>query len=279
VNSWIALVDPVRRVLRGTAGFGPGMSFVAHEYSLDDDNVMAVNAIKTRRPIVFADMLAQADAEGWGEVARVADLRMVVYAPLRASGQVLGVFGVGVAAMEVPETESSLLATFGDQLASALWRIRTDRDREQQVVRLQQAYEQQAKLTEVVRELSTPVIPVHDGVLVLPLVGTIDSTRSAQIMDSLLSAVQRQNASVVIVDVTGVPMVDSGVANHLLQAVSAASLLGARCVLVGISPVVAQTMVQLGIDLRGVVTCGNLQAGIAHALRTLKLQIRPVRAS
>jgi rsbT co-antagonist protein RsbR len=152
-----------------------------------------------------------------------------------------------------------------------------DREREGQVEHLQNAYETQARLLEVVRELSTPVIPLYRGILVLPLVGTIDSSRSAQIMDALLAAVVRDQASVVILDVTGVAVVDSGVADHLLRSIRATSLLGASCVLVGISPVVAQTMVALGVDLSEVVTRGDLEAGVAHALRLLGLGIRPIR--
>jgi rsbT co-antagonist protein RsbR len=135
-----------------------------------------------------------------------------------------------------------------------------------QVAALEEAYASQARLLETVRELSTPVIPVHDGVLVLPLVGTIDSVRSAQVMESLLNAIQKDRASFVIIDITGVPTVDTGVANHLLRSTRAAALLGARCVLVGVSPAVAQTLVQLGVDFGDLVTRSDLQAGIAYAL-------------
>ena len=139
------------------------------------------------------------------------------------------------------------------------------------------SYETQARLLDVVRELSTPVIPVYQGILALPLIGTIESSRSAQIMEALLAAVAQDKASVVILDVTGVPVVDSSTADHLLKATRAASLLGARCVLSGISPAVAQTMVQLGVDLRGVMTCRNLQASVAYALRLRGLEVRPVQ--
>jgi anti-anti-sigma factor len=278
VTCWIGLIDPSGRVLRPAAAAGPGTRLVpSDEYPLDDPTIMAVATLQGGRAIFIGDIQARADAEGWGHVARDAGMRGMVQVPLLASGQALGVLGVGSSAPRLPEDELSLIAAFGNQLATALLRVRMDRERGEQVAKLQQAYEQQAKLLDVVRELSTPVIPVHDRVLVLPLVGTIDSIRSAQIMDALLSAVQRERASVVILDVTGVPVVDSRVANHLLQAARAASLLGARCVLVGISPVVAQTIVALGIDLAGVVTRGNLQAGIAHALELLELEIRPVR--
>ena len=124
----------------------------------------------------------------------------------------------------------------------------------------------QQQLLDVIREISTPVMPVHDEVLVLPLVGTIDSARSARIMETLLTGIQENAAEVVIIDITGVPIVDTAVANHLIQATRAATLLGAHCVLVGVSAEVAQTLVQLGVNLSTLVTRSNLQAGITYAL-------------
>jgi rsbT co-antagonist protein RsbR len=124
----------------------------------------------------------------------------------------------------------------------------------------------QQQLLDVIREISSPVIPVHDDVLVLPLVGTIDSARSSRIMETLLTGVQEHAAEVVIIDITGVPIVDTAVANHLIQATRAATLLGAHCVLVGVSAEVAQTLVQLGVNLSTLVTRSNLQAGITYAL-------------
>jgi rsbT co-antagonist protein RsbR len=116
-----------------------------------------------------------------------------------------------------------------------------------------------------IRELSTPLIPLHAGILALPLVGTIDSYRATQIMESLLVGIAEQQADVVIIDITGVPVVDTGVGNHLLQAAQAAKLLGAQVILVGISTEVAQTMVQLGINLTQIVTLATLEAGITYA--------------
>ena len=136
----------------------------------------------------------------------------------------------------------------------------------------------QEQLLNMIREISSPVIPVHDDVLVLPLVGTIDSARSARIMETLLTGVQEHAAEVVIIDITGVPIVDTAVANHLIQATRAATLLGAHCVLVGVSAEVAQTLVQLGVNLSTLVTRSNLQAGITYALarqgRAITTQVR-----
>jgi rsbT co-antagonist protein RsbR len=140
---------------------------------------------------------------------------------------------------------------------------------------LREVIGQQARLIETIRELSTPVMPVHDQILVLPLIGSIDSERSGQIMEALLTSVQQQSAEMVIIDITGVPIVDTAVANHLIQAIRAVNLLGAQCVLVGISPEVAQTVVQLGLNLSTLITRSNLQAGIAYALARQGLEIKP----
>jgi rsbT co-antagonist protein RsbR len=124
-----------------------------------------------------------------------------------------------------------------------------------------------------IRELSTPLIPLHTGILALPLVGTIDSHRASQIMETLLEGIARQQADVVIMDITGVPVVDTAVGNHLVQAARAAELLGARVILVWISAEVAQTMVQLGINLSRIVTLATLQSGIEYALELQGLAI------
>ena len=128
---------------------------------------------------------------------------------------------------------------------------------------------EQQMLIDGIRAISTPVIPVHDEIIVLPLVGSIDTARAEQIMEALLTGVQRYTAEIVILDITGVPLVDTAVANHLVQAMRAATLLGAHCVLVGISAEVAQLMVQLGVHLGNITTCSNLQAGISYALDRL----------
>ncbi|NJN67098.1 MAG: STAS domain-containing protein [Chloroflexaceae bacterium] len=118
----------------------------------------------------------------------------------------------------------------------------------------------------LVRELSTPIMPIYPGILVLPLVGNVDPTRAGQIMETLLEGISSYQADTVIMDITGVAVVDTDVANYLLQAARAARLLGSQVVLVGISSTIAQTMVHLGIGLETVTTRSNLQAGIEYAL-------------
>lgn len=130
-----------------------------------------------------------------------------------------------------------------------------------------------AAQTATLTEIASPIVPVHEGILVLPLIGAIESQRANQIVDGLLQAINTQRASVVIIDITGVPVIDTAVANYVLQAAQAARLLGATAILVGVSPAIAQTMVQLGIDLSALRVRANLQAGIEDALAMNGLSI------
>jgi anti-anti-sigma factor len=140
-------------------------------------------------------------------------------------------------------------------------------ENEQTLLELQDALHSRDLLSRTVRDLSSPVLPVHDGVLVMPLIGVIDSERAAILTQSLLHAIEQHRARTVLIDVTGVPLVDTQVAAVLLQAAAATKLLGAQPVLVGIRPELAQTIVGLGVDLRSIVTHGTLQDGIGYALR------------
>jgi rsbT co-antagonist protein RsbR len=119
-----------------------------------------------------------------------------------------------------------------------------------------------------VRELSTPVIRIFDRILLLPLVGTIDTGRAQQIMETILLRVSEEQARVVIIDISGVPVVDTKVAEHMILTTNAVRLLGAETVIAGISPVVAKTIVQLGISLPALATRGRLQEAIQLALQT-----------
>ena len=121
--------------------------------------------------------------------------------------------------------------------------------------------------TAALAEMSTPLLTISDTTVVMPLVGAVDSRRVGQIMDTLLQGVSVSRASIVILDITGVAVVDTQVANAFIRASQAVSLLGAQVVLTGIRPEVAQTLVQLGVDLRSIITRGTLQDGITYALR------------
>ncbi|RWR04313.1 STAS domain-containing protein [Siminovitchia fortis] len=116
------------------------------------------------------------------------------------------------------------------------------------------------------QELSAPLIPVFEKISVMPLVGTIDTDRARLIMENLLSGVVKHRSEVVLIDITGVPVVDTMVAHHIIQAADAVRLVGSRCMLVGIRPEIAQTIVNLGINLNQITTTSTLQKGIEKAM-------------
>ncbi|MER5831378.1 STAS domain-containing protein [Streptomyces sp. NPDC002130] len=124
-------------------------------------------------------------------------------------------------------------------------------------------------------EVATPVIKLWEGIVAVPLIGTLDSARSQVVMESLLDAIVAERARYAILDITGVPTVDSLVAQHLMKTVAAARLMGAECIVSGIRPAIAQTIVHLGIDLGTVVTRSSLADALAHALRQQGIAVAP----
>ena len=127
-------------------------------------------------------------------------------------------------------------------------------------------------------ELSTPVLQLRPGLLILPIIGMLDSRRAQQLTEQLLQAIRARRGKVVVLDVTGVVAVDSRVANHLIQTVDAARLMGATAIVTGVSPEVAQTLAGLGISLGNVTTVADLQGGIDEADRLLGLRVVAVDA-
>ncbi|WP_062350864.1 RsbT co-antagonist protein RsbRA [Bacillus kwashiorkori] len=123
------------------------------------------------------------------------------------------------------------------------------------------------------KELSAPLIPVFEGISVMPLVGTIDTERAKQLMENLLEGVVKHRAEVVLIDITGVPIVDTMVAHYLIQAAEAVRLIGAKCMLVGIRPEIAQTIVTIGINLDSLITKNTLKTGIEAALEMTNRKI------
>ncbi len=139
---------------------------------------------------------------------------------------------------------------------------------------LETAYETQSQLLETVRQLSTPIVPIYSGILILPLIGQLDTHRAQQVMEKALEAIQHHEAEILIIDITGVPVVDTRVAQYLLQMASAANLLGSKVLLTGIRPEVAQTIVHLDIDISKLTTLASLQSGLEYALTIMDLAIR-----
>ena len=127
--------------------------------------------------------------------------------------------------------------------------------------------------TRMLIDLSTPVLKVWDDVVLLPLIGSIDGDRATQIIENLLEAIVQNNAKVAVIDVTGVSIIDTYVAQHLMKTISAAEMLGARVLITGISPEVAQTLVKLGIDFSTIHACGPLREGIAKAMEMTQSSI------
>lgn len=168
---------------------------------------------------------------------------------------------------------------YGDsptQLAEQLWEvsqlldvlgmhtIRTFQKSRESVIKRQQ---------EELLELSTPVVKLWEGVLALPMIGTLDSQRTQVVMESLLQRIVDTGSEIAIIDITGVPTVDTLVAQHLLKTVTAIRLMGADCIISGVRPQIAQTIVHLGLDLQGVVTKANLADALSLALRRLGLSV------
>src|SRR6058998_2406867 len=122
---------------------------------------------------------------------------------------------------------------------------------------------------EAIRELSTPVLQVRERLLILPIIGVIDSQRARQLTEQLLRGIRNNRAKVVVVDITGVPTIDSTVANHLVQTVEASRLMGASVIITGLSSEIAQTLVTIGVDLSKMNAVGDLQGGIEEAERLL----------
>jgi rsbT co-antagonist protein RsbR len=126
-----------------------------------------------------------------------------------------------------------------------------------------------ARQAREIMEISTPVVQVWDGILLVPLIGTLDSQRTQQVMEKLLTSIAETNSPVALIDITGVPTIDTQTARHLVETVTAVRLLGSEVLLTGVRPAIAQTLVHLGIELSGIITRSSLSSGLKQALDIL----------
>jgi rsbT co-antagonist protein RsbR len=190
-----------------------------------------------------------------------------------ASGESVGETSRFVLAMKKPlfdGLQQQIPEHDGRALGQALWWVSTLVDKmaahtvsTYQITREDIIRRQQAELL----ELSTPVVKLWDGVLAVPMIGTLDSSRTQLVMEALLQRIVETGAELSIIDITGVPTVDTLVAQHLLKTVTAIRLMGADCIISGIRPQIAQTIVHLGIDLQGITTKSSLADALAVALK------------
>jgi rsbT co-antagonist protein RsbR len=189
-----------------------------------------------------------------------------------AQGRTAGETSVFVLALKKPLFPAVQRSVGSDPtlLADAVWTmsVLVDKLAQHTATTFQKSREQIIqRQQEELLELSTPVVKLWDGVLAVPMIGTLDSSRTQMVMEALLQAIVDTGSELAIIDITGVPTVDTLVAQHLLKTVTAIRLMGADCIISGIRPQIAQTIVHLGIDLQGVSTKATLADALALALR------------
>ena len=163
---------------------------------------------------------------------------------------------------EMLGSDNELMSQFGAALNDTV----ADIDRQIDTIRRQQ--DTQSAMEHLVRQLQTPILELWDDVLCLPVIGMVDSRRSAEMMETLLTEIVAHRSKYVILDITGVEIVDTRTADHFVKVMKSAELLGTRCVMTGIRPAVAQTLVELGVDLGSIHTLRNLQEGLRFCLRS-----------
>lgn len=210
--------------------------------------------IRTGQPILKLE--EPEEPEGWILTTKM---------PLRnETGEIIGTFGISHDITAIKQAQAALEKAYAEVEQQVQERTAELRHEIIERERLQQAVIEAQR--RAIQELSTPIIPALEGVIIMPLIGSVDSLRARDITRALLAGISRHQARVVILDVTGVPLIDSGVANHLNKTMQAARLKGARTIVTGISEAVAETIVDLGIDWSKIETMIDLQTGLKAAL-------------
>lgn len=254
----------------GTGAVGRQMAAEGARLRLGESSMIGW-CVANRRPRLAADTR---DDPMFLPSPLLPETRSEMALPLRIGERVIGALDVQSRSVNAFSPEHvTVFQAMADQLAVAMENARIVAEMRRVNQALEQTLRTQERLMDTIRALSTPVVPLLNGIILLPIVGHIDTQRSQQIMEQLLNGVQQHRARVAILDITGVALVDTSVANSLIQAAQAVNLLGAEVVLVGIRPEVAQTMVALGVDLSAMATRSNLQAGIEYALDRLGQEI------
>jgi anti-anti-sigma regulatory factor len=249
---------------RARAGVIQGASLSAAEFqSLLDRSQSALGSHWWRWPLAPAPPAALQPPAGAGHT---------LILPLVFTDQIGFVALEGSASQPDREILPTLIR-FADKIAVALDTARVFQDRLRTIDELQRLTTEQRALRATVLELSTPLLPLLPGVLVLPLIGAIDAIRAERILEAELQAITHQHAQVVLVDITGTSVVDTSVAMQLIRAADAARLLGCDTILVGVQPEIAQTLVGLGADLRGITTRSTLAEGLQAALHMVGFRL------
>jgi rsbT co-antagonist protein RsbR len=228
------------------------------------------------RAAIDSGQLTDVASREWDDVRRMLDDLSRNRAALGFSPSQTAMFVFSLKEALFPQLRTEL-GKDPTKLANATWAVSTLLDRlglytteVYQKGREQVISKQQQEML----ELSTPVVQLWQGVLALPLIGTLDSARTQVVMESLLQQIVDTGAAIAIIDITGVPTVDTLVAQHLLKTVAAARLMGADCIISGIRPQIAQTIVHLGVELHDVITKATLADAFAIALRRLNLSVQ-----
>jgi rsbT co-antagonist protein RsbR len=237
--------------------------------STEELNQQVDEFLQVFEPAVDSGKLDDIGAPEWGDVRAFLDdfSRRRVLAGFSSDETATFIFSLKRPVFDILKEESSSnAAQFADDVWQAtllldtlgLHTVKTFQKARETVINRQQ---------QELLELSTPVVKLWDGILALPMIGTLDSARTQVVMESLLQKIVETESQIAIIDITGVPTVDTLVAQHLLKTVTALRLMGADCIISGVRPQIAQTIVHLGVDLQGVTTKANLADALALALK------------